>query len=73
MSLRRLLRTHLAPYRKTLWIVVALQAIQTSATLALPALNSNLINEGVVTDRVCGGGSVVRHASRNRFWSRRPA
>ncbi len=48
MSLRRLLRTHLAPYRRTLWIVVALQAIQTSATLALPALNSNLINKGVL-------------------------
>jgi ATP-binding cassette, subfamily B, multidrug efflux pump len=48
MSLRRLLRTHLAPYRRALWIVVALQAIQTSATLALPALNSNLINKGVL-------------------------
>ena len=48
MSLRRLLRTHLAPYRTTLWIVVALQAVQTSATLTLPALNSNLINKGVL-------------------------
>jgi ATP-binding cassette subfamily B protein len=48
MSLRRLLRTHLAPYRTTLWIVVALQAVQTAATLTLPALNSNLINNGVL-------------------------
>ncbi len=48
MSLRRLLRTHLAPYRATLWIVVALQAVQTAATLTLPALNSNLINKGVL-------------------------
>lgn len=48
MSLRRLLRTHLAPYRRLLWIVVALQAIQTTATLALPALNADLINDGVL-------------------------
>ncbi len=31
-----------------LWIVVVLQAIQTSATLALPALNADLINKGVL-------------------------
>ena len=48
MSLRRLLRSHLAPYRRLLWIVVALQAVQTFATLALPALNADLINDGVL-------------------------
>ena len=48
MSLRQLLRTHLGPYRKILWLVVALQAIQTTATLTLPALNSDLINNGVL-------------------------
>lgn len=48
MSLRRLLRTHLAPYRRLLWVVVVLQAIQTTATLALPALNADLINDGVL-------------------------
>ncbi len=48
MSLRQLLRTHLWPYRRTLWIVVAFQAIQTAATLTLPALNSDLINRGVL-------------------------
>ena len=48
MSLRRLLRSHLAPYRKLLWLVVVLQAIQTTATLALPALNADLINDGVL-------------------------
>ena len=48
MSLRRLLKTHLAPYRRLLWLVVALQAIQTTATLALPALNADLINDGVL-------------------------
>lgn len=48
MSLRQLLRTHLAPYKNVLWIVVILQAIQTSATLALPTLNADLINKGVL-------------------------
>ena len=48
MSLRQLLRTHLAPYKGVLWIVVVLQAIQTSATLALPTLNADLINKGVL-------------------------
>ncbi len=48
MSLRQLFRTHLAPYKKVLWIVVVLQAIQTSATLALPSLNADLINKGVL-------------------------
>jgi ATP-binding cassette subfamily B multidrug efflux pump len=48
MSLRQLLRTHLAPYKKVLWIVVVLQAIQTGATLALPSLNADLINNGVL-------------------------
>jgi len=48
MSLRQLLRTHLTPYKGVLWIVVVLQAIQTSATLALPTLNADLINNGVL-------------------------
>ena len=48
MSLRRLLRTHLGPYKRTIWLVVVLQAIQTGATLALPALSSDLINQGVL-------------------------
>ncbi len=48
MSLRRLLRTHLGPYRRAIWLVVLLQAVQTSATLALPALSATLINRGVL-------------------------
>ena len=48
MNLRRLLRSHLAPYRRLIWIIVVLQAIQTTATLALPALNADLINDGVL-------------------------
>ncbi len=48
MSLRRLLRTHLGPYRNILLVVVLLQAVQTAATLTLPALNSDLIDNGVL-------------------------
>jgi len=48
MSLRRLLRSHLAPYRRTLWIVVVFQAVQTGATLALPTLSADLIDKGVL-------------------------
>ena len=48
MSLTKLLRSHLAPYRGVLWVVVILQAIQTTATLALPTLNARLINRGVL-------------------------
>ncbi len=62
MSLRRLLRSHLGPYRKTLWIVVVFQAIQTTATLALPALNADLINNGVLvgdTDYIWRIGAVM--------------
>ncbi|MDW3217156.1 MAG: ABC transporter ATP-binding protein [Acidimicrobiales bacterium] len=49
MSLRRLLVRNLAPYRKILGLVVVLQTIQTFASLTLPSLNSDLINNGVLT------------------------
>ncbi len=49
MSLRQILRSHLGPYKNVLLLIVVLQAIQTSATLALPTLNANLINRGVLT------------------------
>jgi ATP-binding cassette subfamily B multidrug efflux pump len=48
VGLRRLVRTHLAPYRRTLLVVVVLQAVQTFATLALPSLSANIIDEGVL-------------------------
>jgi ATP-binding cassette subfamily B multidrug efflux pump len=48
MSLRRLLRTHLGPYRRLLTIVLVLQAIQTAAALTLPALNADIIDNGVL-------------------------
>ncbi len=48
MSLRRLLLSHLGPYRRLLLAVVALQAVQTFATLVLPSLNADIIDEGVL-------------------------
>jgi ATP-binding cassette subfamily B multidrug efflux pump len=48
VSLRRLLRTHLGPYRRLLTIVVILQTIQTIAALTLPSLNADIIDNGVL-------------------------
>ncbi|MFC8508405.1 ABC transporter ATP-binding protein [Streptomyces sp. NPDC057411] len=44
----RLLRTHLGPYRKPIVLLVVLQLLQTSATLYLPTLNADIIDNGVV-------------------------
>ena len=44
----RLLRTHLSPYRQPIALLVVLQLLQTSATLYLPTLNANIIDDGVV-------------------------
>ncbi len=49
MKLWDLLKTHLFPYKKLLALVVFFQAVQTSASLALPTINANLINNGVLT------------------------
>jgi len=46
--LSRVLRTHLAPYRRTLLAVVAFQTIQVVAALTLPALTSRIIDRGVL-------------------------
>ena len=45
----RLLRTHLRPYRRTVQLVVLLQLVQTLATLFLPTLNADIIDNGVIT------------------------
>jgi ATP-binding cassette subfamily B protein len=45
----RLLRTHLAPYRRLLIAVVVLQGAQTIAALFLPSLNADIIDNGVAT------------------------
>ncbi|MFF4185481.1 ABC transporter ATP-binding protein [Streptomyces sp. NPDC001691] len=44
----RLLRSHLGPYKKPIVLLVLLQLLQTSATLYLPTLNANIIDNGVV-------------------------
>ena len=50
MKLWQLLRSHLGPYRKTLLDRGRVpQAVQTAASLALPTLNADLINNGVLT------------------------
>ena len=48
MQLRRLLRTHLGPYKRLLTLVLVLQAIQTAAALTLPTLNADIIDNGVL-------------------------
>jgi ATP-binding cassette subfamily B protein len=48
MSMRRLLHQHLWPYRSLLLAVVVLQAVQTAATLTLPSLNADLLDNGVL-------------------------
>ncbi|SDK59501.1 ABC transporter ATP-binding protein [Streptomyces indicus] len=44
----RLLREHLAPYKKPIAVLVLLQFLQTCATLYLPTLNADIIDNGVV-------------------------
>ncbi|AWT43090.1 MULTISPECIES: ABC transporter ATP-binding protein [Streptomyces] len=45
----RLLRAYLRPYKKPITLLVALQFLQTCATLYLPTLNADIIDNGVVT------------------------
>jgi ATP-binding cassette subfamily B multidrug efflux pump len=47
--LLRLLRTHLAPYKRWLAAIVALQFTATVAMLYLPSLNADIIDRGVAT------------------------
>lgn len=44
----RLLRAHLVPYKKPIALLVLLQFLQTCASLYLPTLNADIIDEGVV-------------------------
>ncbi|MET9729543.1 ABC transporter ATP-binding protein [Streptomyces sp. NPDC006458] len=44
----RLLRAHLSPYRKPIALLMLLQFLQTCATLYLPTLNADIIDNGVV-------------------------
>ena len=44
----RLMRTHLAPYRRLLGLVVVLQTVQVAAALTLPTINARIIDNGVL-------------------------
>ena len=44
----RLLRTYLRPYKRPIALLVALQFLQTCASLYLPTLNADIIDDGVV-------------------------
>ncbi|MBQ0830233.1 ABC transporter ATP-binding protein [Streptomyces tagetis] len=58
----RLLRAHLRPYRKPIALVVVLQFLQTCATLYLPTLNADIIDNGVVqgdSGYIMGFGAVM--------------
>lgn len=44
----RLLRSHLAPYRRPVAVLVLLQLVQTLAALYLPTLNADIIDNGIV-------------------------
>jgi ATP-binding cassette subfamily B multidrug efflux pump len=46
--LLRLLRAQLRPYRRLLWLVIGFQTVQTIAALALPTINANIIDKGVL-------------------------
>ena len=46
--LRKVLRVHLAPYKKLLVLVALFQAVQATAALLLPHLNADIINKGVL-------------------------
>lgn len=53
----RLLRAYLRPYRRPIAAVVALQLVQSLASLYLPTLNADIIDNGVVTGNT---GYIVR-------------
>ncbi|MBW6436012.1 ABC transporter ATP-binding protein/permease [Actinoplanes hulinensis] len=44
----KILKVHLAPYRRDITLVVLFQFLQTIATLYLPALNADIIDNGVI-------------------------
>src|SRR4051794_1594754 len=58
----RLLRSHLQNYKSTLLAVVVLQFVQTTASLYLPSLNANIIDEGIAkgdTDYILSTGILM--------------
>ena len=44
----RILRRYLKPYKREIAIIIAFQLVATIAALALPALNANIIDTGIL-------------------------
>jgi ATP-binding cassette subfamily B protein len=44
----KVLREHLRPYKKLIYALLVLQAVQTTAGLVLPHLNANIIDKGIL-------------------------
>jgi ATP-binding cassette subfamily B protein len=44
----RVFRTHLGPYRRQLGLLVLLQCVQAGAALALPSINADIVDRGVI-------------------------
>ncbi|MEZ5175263.1 MAG: ABC transporter ATP-binding protein [Acidimicrobiia bacterium] len=60
--LLRILRSHLAPYKRLIVVIVAFQFVATMASLLLPSLNADIIDKGVVTgdtDYIVAKGSIM--------------
>ncbi|MET4922204.1 ABC transporter ATP-binding protein [Streptomyces sp. PSRA5] len=58
----RLLGAQLRPYRRLIALAVVLQLVQTLATLCLPTINADIINNGVLrgeTDHILSAGAVM--------------
>lgn len=58
----RLLKSHLAPYTRWIIIIVVFQFVATMASLFLPSLNADIIDNGVVTgdtDYIVRVGSIM--------------
>lgn len=60
--MKRLLLEYLRPYRRTLVAIVVLQSVQAVASLYLPSLNADIIDNGVIvgdTDYIWSTGGVM--------------
>jgi ATP-binding cassette, subfamily B, multidrug efflux pump len=44
----KLLREHMRPYKRQIWLLLSLQAVQTVAGLVLPQLNADIIDKGIL-------------------------
>jgi ATP-binding cassette, subfamily B, multidrug efflux pump len=50
--LTRVLRDHLAPSKRLLWLIIVWQTVQTTAALSLPTINARIIDNGVLAGDV---------------------